>query len=116
MIALLRRPLIVFVHIALWILAVLVAVVLRFESIPPFVQNQLPSALAGLIVLRLIAFFMHGLFHGLWRYAGLPELSNLIRATTMSSVVFVGTGAMLHRLQLPRSVYVGEWLVSIVLV
>jgi FlaA1/EpsC-like NDP-sugar epimerase len=112
----LRRVLIISVHVALWILAMVIAVVLRFETIPEFLYDQLPMALAGLVVLRVVAFFMHGLFHGLWRYAGLPELRSLIRATTASSIVFVGAGTMLSALRLPRSVYVGEWLVAILLV
>ena len=112
----LRRFLIVSVHVALWVLAMMTAVVLRFETIPEFLYGQLPRALAGLVVLRVIAFFMHGLFHGLWRYAGLPELRSLIRATTTSSIVFVGAGTMFSAFRLPRSVYVGEWLAAILLV
>jgi FlaA1/EpsC-like NDP-sugar epimerase len=111
----LRRILVISIHVALWTLSILIAVVLRFETVPEFLLPQLPGALALLIVLRVIAFFMQGLFHGLWRYAGLPELRNLIRATTTSSIVFVGAGTMFSGVRLPRSVYVGEWLVAILL-
>ncbi|HET8938885.1 MAG TPA: nucleoside-diphosphate sugar epimerase/dehydratase [Polyangiales bacterium] len=111
----LRRILIISVHVALWTMALLIAVVLRFETVPEFLYPVLPPALALLVVLRIGAFFMHGLFHGLWRYAGLPELRNLIRATTTSTIVFVGAGTMFTGVRLPRSVYVGEWLVAILL-
>jgi FlaA1/EpsC-like NDP-sugar epimerase len=111
----LRRILIISVHVALWTMALLIAVVLRFETVPEFLYPVLPQALAVLVVLRIGAFFMHGLFHGLWRYAGLPELRNLIRATTTSTIVFVGAGTMFTGVRLPRSVYVGEWLVAILL-
>lgn len=111
----LRRILIISVHVALWTMAMLIAVVLRFETIPEFLFPVLLPALALLVVLRVAAFFMHGLFHGLWRYAGLPELRNLIRATTTSTIVFVGAGTMFTGVRLPRSVYVGEWLVAILL-
>jgi FlaA1/EpsC-like NDP-sugar epimerase len=111
----LRRILIISVHVALWTMAMFIAVVLRFETVPDFLYPQLTGALALLILLRIIAFFMHGLFHGLWRYAGLPELRNLIRATTTSTIVFVGAGTMFSGVRLPRSVYVGEWLVAILL-
>jgi FlaA1/EpsC-like NDP-sugar epimerase len=39
----------------------------------------------------------------------------LIRATTASSIVFVGAATMFSAVRLPRSVYVGEWLVAILL-
>ena len=110
-----RRILIISIHVALWTVALLIAIVLRFETVPDFLFPQLPGALALLLILRVAAFFMHGLFHGLWRYAGLPELRNLIRATTTSTIVFVGAGAMFSGVRLPRSVYVGEWLVAILL-
>jgi FlaA1/EpsC-like NDP-sugar epimerase len=111
----LRRILIISIHVALWTVALLIAIVLRFETVPEFLYPQLPGALVVLLVLRVVAFFMHGLFHGLWRYAGLPELRNLIRATTTSTIVFVGAGTMFSGVRLPRSVYVGEWLVAILL-
>ena len=111
----LRRILIISIHVALWTVALLIAIVLRFETVPEFLFPQLPGALAVLLILRVVAFFMHGLFHGLWRYAGLPELRNLIRATTTSTIVFVGAGTMFSGVRLPRSVYVGEWLVAILL-
>jgi FlaA1/EpsC-like NDP-sugar epimerase len=111
----LRRILIIPIHVALWTVALLIAIVLRFETVPEFLYPQLPGALVVLLVLRVVAFFMHGLFHGLWRYAGLPELRNLIRATTTSTIVFVGAGTMFSGVRLPRSVYVGEWLVAILL-
>jgi FlaA1/EpsC-like NDP-sugar epimerase len=111
----LRRTLIISIHVALWTVALLIAVVLRFETVPEFLFPQLPGALALLLILRVAAFFMHGLFHGLWRYAGLPELRNLIRATTTSTIVFVGAGTMFSGVRLPRSIYVGEWLVAILL-
>jgi FlaA1/EpsC-like NDP-sugar epimerase len=111
----LRRILIISIHLALWTVALLIAIVLRFETVPEFLYPQLPGALVVLLVLRVVAFFMHGLFHGLWRYAGLPELRNLIRATTTSTIVFVGAGTMFSGVRLPRSVYVGEWLVAILL-
>jgi FlaA1/EpsC-like NDP-sugar epimerase len=114
--AYLRRPLIVSIHVVLWFSALLLAMELRYESIPWRVVQEIWPAIALLLLMRSIAFFMHGLFHGLWRYAGLPELSNLIRATTVSSVAFICAGAMAHSLLLPRTVYVGEWLGSIVLV
>jgi FlaA1/EpsC-like NDP-sugar epimerase len=100
----------------LWVIALALAVELRFEGFPEPYASRLVDAVMVLVACRIITFYMHGLFHGLWRYAGLPELKSLIRATTLASLGFVGVGAMLRGVQMPRSIYVGEWLASIVFV
>jgi FlaA1/EpsC-like NDP-sugar epimerase len=67
-------------------------------------------------VLRLTGFYWLGLFHGLWRYAGMPELKSIAWATTVPTLVCFAAGMMSDALRLPRTSYVGEWLASIVLV
>ncbi|HSN98903.1 MAG TPA: nucleoside-diphosphate sugar epimerase/dehydratase [Candidatus Nanopelagicales bacterium] len=115
--SILRRVLVVLVHAALWSAAFHLALQLRFELGPisePFAHTW-PYALAVLLGCRAVAFYAAGLFHGLWRYAGLPELLNLIKTTTVGTVAFVVLATMLG-VPMPRSLYVGEWLASIVLV
>ncbi|AKT37522.1 polysaccharide biosynthesis protein [Chondromyces crocatus] len=115
--SILRRAAIVMVHALLWSAAFHLALQLRFEGGPipdPFARTW-PFALALLLGCRVVAFYAGSLFHGLWRYAGLPELSSLIKTTTAGSVAFVVLATMLG-VPMPRSLYVGEWLASIVLV
>ena len=113
-----RRVGIIFVHLSLWTLAFMLALVLRFDGqVPKSYADAAPYALVALLVCRLSIFYFLGLFHGLWRYAGMPELKSLVWATTIGTGGFIGVGAMWHTAQMPpRSIYVGEWLASIVLV
>ncbi len=112
-----RRPIVVLVHLGLWTVGFAVSLQLRFDgSISQPWRSRAPLALLVLLACRLVAYYVAGLFHGLWRYAGLPELKNLVQATTLASLAFVGIGTMVHESQMPRSVYVGEWLSAIVLV
>jgi FlaA1/EpsC-like NDP-sugar epimerase len=113
----LRRGAVVGAHVLLWAIAFGLALELRFDGdIPePYRTTWLP-AVAVLLFVRVLAFRLTGLFHGLWRYAGMPELKSILRSTTAGTVAFIGAGAMVHRLQMPRSIYVGEWLASIVLI
>jgi FlaA1/EpsC-like NDP-sugar epimerase len=113
-----RRLGIVLLHLTLWAAALELALYIRFESgtLPhPFDEN-FTRAIAVLMVSRLVAFGMMRQFHGLWRYAGMPELRSLILATTLGSAMFAGIGMMVHMTAMPRSIYVGEWLASVVLV
>ena len=108
---------VVLVHLALWTLGLAVSLQLRFDgSIAEPYRTRAPLALVVLFGCRLVTFYAGGLFHGLWRYAGLPELKNLVQSTTIASLAFVLFGTMIHAVQMPRSVYVGEWLAAIVLV
>ncbi len=112
-----RRFGIIVIHLSLWIAAFQLALYIRFEGTPPepFSENVIRAALV-LLACRLVAFSMMRQFHGLWRYAGMPELRSLILATSIGSAGFAGVGMMVHMTQMPRSIYVGEWLASVVLV
>ncbi|WP_437687608.1 polysaccharide biosynthesis protein [Sorangium sp. So ce176] len=119
-VTLVRRSIIVLAHLVLWSLAFGGALLLRFDGDPagihqPFRSNW-PYALGTLLVCRAITFYAFGLFHGLWRYTGLPDLWKLLRTTALGTAALVVVAEfVLRRAQLPRSVYVGELLLSVVL-
>jgi FlaA1/EpsC-like NDP-sugar epimerase len=112
-----RRVLVVAVHVALWALAFVGAFLLRFDfNVPAAYARQVPTWLATLLALRAATYLWSGLFHGLWRYSGSRDLLALLRATALSSVLFVAAVAWVGPPGFPRSVYVIEWLASIMLV
>src|ERR1700749_4656446 len=76
----LRRALVVAVHATLWAAAFGLALSLRFDG--PLRAHALLAADAAvlLIALRMICFFLAGLFDGVWRYAGFPELEKIVAA------------------------------------
>jgi FlaA1/EpsC-like NDP-sugar epimerase len=112
----LRRAGMALVHVALWALAFGLAVLLRFEGPPPPRLVALGGIGLGLLLaLRLLTFHAVGLLDGLWRYAGLSELRKLVAATTVSSLLLLAIQTASHLL-VPRSVLLGEWLASVVLV
>jgi len=112
-----RRLLVVAVHVALWGGGLWLALKLRFDgNIPSEYLDALPHAVALLVISRAIAFYTLGLFHGLWRYAGVSELERLVFGTTFGTVAFAGlTTWWVTQGRMPRSVYVGEWLLAIML-
>src|SRR5215471_4023473 len=98
---------------ALMFLSLLAAWLLRFDfSLPD--KKLLLSAAPILIALRLIAIRTFNLHHGWWRYAGIPDAINVIKAVGASTLAFwiVGTGFWrLHGF--PRSIYLLEPVVAI---
>ncbi len=96
-------------HDFLWIpLALFLSYWLRFnlESIP----EQFRFSLLWLIVVALPLqgglFWYFGLYRGLWRFASIPDIVRIIKASCMGALFLVGTCALLTRLEgVPRSIF-----------
>jgi FlaA1/EpsC-like NDP-sugar epimerase len=105
----------------LWAAAFMMAFALRFDGFTPLAQdrrfvNELPTAIAVLVGCRVAAFFAFNQFHGMWRYAGIPELKGIVAATTVGTLGFGLIGIMVNDFRMPRSIYLVEWIVAIGLV
>lgn len=119
----LRRPIVLALHLLLIPLGYYAAFALRFDFRPPQVYVDLFwRTVPYLMVLRLACFALFGLFHGWWRHVGMRDLVDLVRATTVSSILLVLALFMTGDLQgpgaltgLPRSVLVLDWITAVIL-
>lgn len=114
-----RRVLSVLLHLALWVAAFWLALCARAGSV--VVQLPSVSALAALLLLlafRLVLFYRAGLFAGLYRYSGMPELTKLVVHTTAATAAVIGIEGLLgwHGTPLPMSLFLSDWLASVVLI
>jgi UDP-GlcNAc:undecaprenyl-phosphate GlcNAc-1-phosphate transferase len=85
---------------------------LRFESgVPAAHETQLLEVLALVVALKVTVFYAMGLYRGIWRYAGTPELVRTALATLAASL---GTFALLATMygldQVSRGVLVIDWM------
>jgi UDP-GlcNAc:undecaprenyl-phosphate GlcNAc-1-phosphate transferase len=68
--------------------AFIVAYHLRFGGQPPASHLDLMiQALPAIVVLKVLVFYAFGLYHGVWRHAGTPEIVRLVKASTLASVL-----------------------------
>jgi FlaA1/EpsC-like NDP-sugar epimerase len=112
-----RRAFVVGIHLALWTMALVLAVVLRFEfDVPRRYGTILPQLLALSLLVRTIIHWRAGLFHGLWRYSGSRDLRSLIAAATLSSASYASVWAFMQPDTFPRSIFVLDWAFSILIV
>ncbi|HEU4880659.1 MAG TPA: nucleoside-diphosphate sugar epimerase/dehydratase [Longimicrobium sp.] len=120
----LRRPVVLVLHLLLVPLGYYMAFALRFDFRPPDRHIELFwRTVPYLMVLRMASFAIFGLFHGWWRHVGMRDLIDLLRATTLSSVLLVLalfmtgdlTRAAAGAEMLPRSVLVLDWITALVL-
>jgi FlaA1/EpsC-like NDP-sugar epimerase len=76
-------------HLAIVAVSSYTAFLLRFDgAIPPTYMHVWRQALPWLILIRLGTFAPFGLFKGLWRYAGVWDLRNIIVGVIASSALF----------------------------
>jgi len=63
-----------------------------------------------LVVLRLVTLVYFQAHTGLWRYVSVPDLLGVIKATTISTIIFAVAVAVLTDFEgIPRSVFFIEW-------
>ena len=85
--------------------ALLSAWLLRFDFTVPHRQLLLSSATL-LLVIRLGAMYYYKLNHGYWRYTGITDLKDLIKAVSLGSVIFFVFMRISRVLMFPLSIYV----------
>ena len=111
-----RRVGSVLLHVALWVAAFWLALCVRFDGagwLPPGASAL--TALFLLITFRVAFFYRAGLFAGLYRYSGMPELAKLVASTTAATAAAIAVLAMLGGHGVP-SLFLGEWLASLVVI
>jgi FlaA1/EpsC-like NDP-sugar epimerase len=80
---------------------------------------DLPALVFGFALFIGVAgtvFFFEGLHHGIWRYASLPDLLKIVRAVSMTALIFLAILFLTTRLDgYPRSTLLINWFVLIFL-
>lgn len=112
-----RRVLVVLVHQTLWMASFFGAFALRFDFHPSRVMSHLAwEWLFALLTVRSLTSAYFGAFHGLWRYTGARDLQTLLKATTLASLLYAATLELLGFQGFPRSIFIIDWLGTIILV
>ena len=83
-----------------------VAFLLRFDfQIPKNLLIEMPKYLPCILYSKLLSFFLLGLYKGMWRYTSLSDLINIIKASSLGSLISLSAIALLFGLSgFPRSV------------
>ncbi len=113
-----RRIAEVVVDLAIIGLSYLSAFLLRFEGvISPQNQQLILDSLPVLIGLKLLSFFLFGLYRGVWRYVSLNDLVAISKAIVVGQVAAILFFVYSFRFEgYSRSVFIIDGLLSLVLV
>jgi FlaA1/EpsC-like NDP-sugar epimerase len=94
--------------------SLLLAFLIRFEfSIPASDWRILRNTIVVVIAVKLLVFFLSGLYDRMWRYVSIRELVVLLRAVLISSVAIVIPLFFLQQTGFPRSVIVVDGLFTL---
>jgi FlaA1/EpsC-like NDP-sugar epimerase len=91
---------------------------IRFDFNPPdWAMMRFRQFLLVVVVLKLVCFYWLGLYKGMWRYTGMADLINVIKAATVASlglIVFVLYKTRFDMVS--RSVFVIDWGLTLMLI
>lgn len=97
------------IHDILWIpLALMFSYWLRFnlESVPERFRGSLLWLTLLALPLQGMLFWYSGLYKGLWRFASVPDLLRIVKASCMGALLLLGISAIVVRLEgVPRSIF-----------
>jgi FlaA1/EpsC-like NDP-sugar epimerase len=114
-----RRASLVFLHdVAMAAIALLLALWLRLDE--DFARVLPAGAVVQWLALytagAVVVFWVAGLYRGVWRYASLEDLMQVVKAATALMALFLVGLFVLSRLELfPRSVVLLAWITTILL-
>lgn len=89
---------------------------IRFESaIPPKYLTAFRGSLPVVVIIRFSMFLYFKLYSGYYRYASIADLIQILKAATAGSVIIVIPAFFLSAGAIPRSIFVIDWLLIVVL-
>lgn len=112
-----RRYIVIVVHLCLMCSAFYLAFLIRFDFfLPTKFSSVFLKTVPLLLVIKLLVFYYFGLFSGLWRYASIGDLWQIIKANIISTAIFIIANVFIYRLHnFPRSIFLGDFIICTLL-
>ncbi|MCX5679602.1 MAG: nucleoside-diphosphate sugar epimerase/dehydratase [Candidatus Omnitrophica bacterium] len=109
-----RRLIIIAIHLALVILAYILAFNLRLDfKIDSSQWQVIVKTLPILIFIKMIIFAHFELYSGLWRYAGIDDIWRILKANVSATLLFIPAIMFIHTfVGFPRSVFILDFILS----
>ncbi|WP_366655821.1 nucleoside-diphosphate sugar epimerase/dehydratase [Fodinicurvata sp. EGI_FJ10296] len=97
--------------------ALIAALVLRLDGLPDrYAETMIPYGVPGLAVIAAGTFLVFRVYRGIWRFASTVDLMAIIKAATVTVLLFVAFMFVVDRLATtPRSVPIIQWMIMVVL-
>ncbi len=106
------------IHLILFVIIFVLAFLFRFEfNIPESYKQLLIRSIGVVVLFKFLVFHLFKIYRGSWRYPSIYDLSNIIKASTISTM---GVGLLIYLLYVrhgfPRSIVLMDWIMTIMIV
>jgi len=100
------------------IFAYLLAYLLRFEGEISYHEwDNFRFTIPYIVPFKLLIFISFGLYKGMWRYTGLVDLFNVLKATMTSSAIIILAILFIYRFEgFPRSIFILDWILTFIFI
>ena len=108
-----------FADILLLTISLFLAYLIRFDfHLPQPHSLLLYQILPFVLITKIVSFYFFDLYRGMWRYTSIADLLNIIKASSVSSLVIICLILFSHSrfIGFPRSVFVMDWCFTILLI
>jgi FlaA1/EpsC-like NDP-sugar epimerase len=91
---------------------------IRFDfDIPAWAMARFREWLVFVVAGKLACFYFSGLYKGMWRYTGINDLLNIVKASTAASLMLITAVLFTTRFeQVSRSVFIIDWCLTLMLI
>jgi FlaA1/EpsC-like NDP-sugar epimerase len=91
---------------------------IRFEfDVPVWALEKFWDLVVLVVVVKLICFYFFDLYKGMWRYTSINDLMNIIKASTVATLILIVLFLYKNRFEmLSRSVFIIDWCVTVMLI
>ena len=111
-----RRTLIILAHFIVFVFAYFLSFLLRFDfNIPVSELQGLLQALPVAVIIQCLVFGYFNLFRGLWQYVSMEDILQIIKASVVSSLIFIVLVVLLGWRSFPRSVFFIDFILCLLL-
>ncbi|MCD4678247.1 MAG: polysaccharide biosynthesis protein [Desulfobacula sp.] len=106
------------IDIILLFCSIYIAFLIRFDfAIPESHWNIFLSIIPYLLCVKLLCFYFFDLYRGMWRYTGINDLINIVKATTSSTFCIIVLILYINRFEhVSRSVFIIDWCLTILFI
>lgn len=94
------------------------AYLLRFNfAIPLETLFTLKRLLPLIIIIKILTFYLADLYQGMWRYTSLNDLINILKASSLASIIIVLLILFVHGISgFSRSIFIIDWFLTLILI
>src|SRR5690606_40437624 len=109
-----ERLVLMFFDVLIINLTIWLSFMIRFEGrIPVSYRNQWLYFAVLINPIRITSFYLFGLYNSLWCYSSLPEMIQIIKAVTVSSLLFILKDRVILTPTIPLYDHYISWMMNI---